>query len=111
MCHITKCVMISLFLIQLIFYLCTKEAGTEGGKSQLHFEEVLKSNIAIYVVCSFIDRTKLCMAKYCLSHFLNLFGGTPKETKKHINLDLGVIFLSDCLTISYFINKLTMNYH
>ncbi|XP_039785675.1 vacuolar protein sorting-associated protein 52 A-like isoform X3 [Panicum virgatum] len=26
-----------------------KEAGTEGGKAQLHFEEVLKSNIAIYV--------------------------------------------------------------
>uniref|UniRef100_A0A3B6MTH4 Vacuolar protein sorting-associated protein 52 A n=1 Tax=Triticum aestivum TaxID=4565 RepID=A0A3B6MTH4_WHEAT len=26
-----------------------KEAGTEGGKTQLHFEEVLKSNIAIYV--------------------------------------------------------------
>ncbi|KAF0922441.1 hypothetical protein E2562_036557 [Oryza meyeriana var. granulata] len=25
------------------------EAGTEGGKAQLHFEEVLKSNIAIYV--------------------------------------------------------------
>jgi hypothetical protein len=64
MCHITKCVMISLFLIQLIFYLYTKEAGTKGGKSQLHFEEVLKSNIAIYVVCNFIDRTKLCMANY-----------------------------------------------
>ncbi|AQL06057.1 Vacuolar protein sorting-associated protein 52 A [Zea mays] len=30
-----------------------KEAGTEGGKAQQHFEEVLKSNIAIYVVCSF----------------------------------------------------------
>ncbi|RLN42259.1 vacuolar protein sorting-associated protein 52 A isoform X1 [Panicum miliaceum] len=26
-----------------------KEAGTEGGKAQLHFEEVLKRNIAIYV--------------------------------------------------------------
>ncbi|CAM0873595.1 unnamed protein product [Alopecurus aequalis] len=26
-----------------------KEAGTDGGKAQLHFEEVLKSNIAIYV--------------------------------------------------------------
>jgi len=26
-----------------------KEAGTEGGKAQQHFEEVLKSNIAIYV--------------------------------------------------------------
>ncbi|KAJ3670818.1 hypothetical protein LUZ60_008244 [Juncus effusus] len=26
-----------------------KEAGTEGGKAQLHFEEILKSNIAIYV--------------------------------------------------------------
>ncbi|KAL6884614.1 hypothetical protein ACP4OV_010550 [Aristida adscensionis] len=26
-----------------------KEAGMEGGKAQLHFEEVLKSNIAIYV--------------------------------------------------------------
>ncbi|PUZ40654.1 hypothetical protein GQ55_9G441700 [Panicum hallii var. hallii] len=26
-----------------------KEAGTEGGKAQLYFEEVLKSNIAIYV--------------------------------------------------------------
>ncbi|XP_072970251.1 vacuolar protein sorting-associated protein 52 A-like [Typha angustifolia] len=26
-----------------------KEAGTEGGKAQLHFEELLKSNIAIYV--------------------------------------------------------------
>lgn len=26
-----------------------KEAGTEGGKTQLHFEELLKSNIAIYV--------------------------------------------------------------
>ncbi|CAL4923193.1 unnamed protein product [Urochloa decumbens] len=26
-----------------------KEAGTEGGKAQLRFEEVLKSNIAIYV--------------------------------------------------------------
>jgi hypothetical protein len=31
--------------------LVKKEAGTEGGKAQLHFEEVLKSNIAIYVVC------------------------------------------------------------
>jgi hypothetical protein len=37
----------------LIFVL--KEAGTEGGKAQLHFEEVLKSNIAIYVVCNCID--------------------------------------------------------
>lgn len=26
-----------------------KEAGTEGGKTQMHFEELLKSNIAIYV--------------------------------------------------------------
>uniref|UniRef100_A0ACD6AI88 Uncharacterized protein n=1 Tax=Avena sativa TaxID=4498 RepID=A0ACD6AI88_AVESA len=26
-----------------------KEAGTDGGKAQLHFEDVLKSNIAIYV--------------------------------------------------------------
>uniref|UniRef100_A0A0E0KF31 Vacuolar protein sorting-associated protein 52 A n=1 Tax=Oryza punctata TaxID=4537 RepID=A0A0E0KF31_ORYPU len=26
-----------------------KEAGTEGGKAQVHFEEVLKSNIAVYV--------------------------------------------------------------
>ncbi|XP_008810964.2 vacuolar protein sorting-associated protein 52 A-like isoform X2 [Phoenix dactylifera] len=26
-----------------------KEAATEGGKTQLHFEELLKSNIAIYV--------------------------------------------------------------
>nr|CAD1839513.1 unnamed protein product [Ananas comosus var. bracteatus] len=26
-----------------------KEAGTEGGKAQLHFEELLKSSIAIYV--------------------------------------------------------------
>lgn len=32
----------------LIFVI--KEAGTEGGKAQLHFEDVLKSNIAIYVV-------------------------------------------------------------
>jgi hypothetical protein len=56
----------------LIFVL--KEAGTEGGKAQLHFEEVLKSNIAIYVVCNFMDPTKLCMVKYQLPHFLNLFG-------------------------------------
>ncbi|OAY84151.1 Vacuolar protein sorting-associated protein 52 A [Ananas comosus] len=27
----------------------TQEAGTEGGKAQLHFEELLKSSIAIYV--------------------------------------------------------------
>ncbi|EEE59260.1 hypothetical protein OsJ_11277 [Oryza sativa Japonica Group] len=26
-----------------------KEAGTEGGKAQVHFEEVLKSNISVYV--------------------------------------------------------------
>ncbi|KAG0492974.1 hypothetical protein HPP92_006043 [Vanilla planifolia] len=26
-----------------------KEAGADGGKMQMHFEELLKSNIAIYV--------------------------------------------------------------
>jgi vacuolar protein sorting-associated protein 52 len=33
-----------------VFYV--QEAGTEGGKAQLHFEEILKSNIAVYVVSS-----------------------------------------------------------
>jgi hypothetical protein len=59
----------------------------------------------------FYRSNKVVYGQLCLSHFLNLFGGTPRETKKHTNLDLGVIFLNDCLTISYFINKLTMNYH
>jgi hypothetical protein len=40
---------ISVASFNLIFVI--KEAGTEGGKAQLYFEEVLKSNIAIYVVC------------------------------------------------------------
>jgi hypothetical protein len=47
--------MIALFKVNLIINI--KEAGTEGGKAQQHFEEVLKSNIAIYVVCSFIAWT------------------------------------------------------
>ncbi|VAI18798.1 unnamed protein product [Triticum turgidum subsp. durum] len=46
-----------------------KEAGTEGGKTQLHFEEVLKSNIAIYV------------EEVLLEHFSDLikFVKTPED--------------------------------
>jgi hypothetical protein len=33
-------------------FLYVQEAGTEGGKAQLRFEEILKSNIAVYVVSS-----------------------------------------------------------
>ena len=31
-----------------------QEVGTEGEKAQLHFEEIVKSNIAIYVVSYFL---------------------------------------------------------
>ena len=55
-----------------------QEAGTEGGKTQLHFEEVLKSNIAIYVVCALSylwHGISLWPEKYCSPHFLDFIPG------------------------------------
>lgn len=39
---------ILLFLLPTIYIF--QEAGPDGGKIQMHFEELLKSNTAIYVV-------------------------------------------------------------
>ena len=66
----TTCIALSKFIP--IFLI--QEAGTDGGKAQLHFEEVLKSNIAIYVVCTcLIDGAEfLWQAKYRSLHFLIL---------------------------------------
>ncbi|KAK9941513.1 hypothetical protein M0R45_007218 [Rubus argutus] len=44
-----------------------KEAGPEGGKIQIHFEELLKSNTALFVFCLFPCRKKLL-----LEHFSDL---------------------------------------
>lgn len=37
-------------VFQWLISICLQEAGPEGGKIQLHFEELLKSNTAIFVV-------------------------------------------------------------
>jgi hypothetical protein len=66
-------------LSKFILIFLVQEAGTDGGKAQLHFEEVLKSNIAIYVVCTVLmmEQNFFMASKILLTTFLDFISEIP----------------------------------